>query len=332
MIAWVSSSPPWLAPVASFVVTLAVLTVLLRRLSHRVLDYPNERSLHQKPVPRTGSIGVIAGLGVALPFITPASWWPMWLGGLLLIAVSFADDLAGVPIVWRFATHVAAAVICVTGLFGGVMGGVWSGALILAMVWMTNLYNFMDGMDGLAGGMALIGFGFFAGTAWWNGHPALALSSACVAASAGAFLLFNFHPARIFLGDAGSTSLGFLAAAFGAIGWQEGVWSLWFPLLVFAPFIVDATATLAQRAARGEQFWQAHRSHYYQRLALAGWGHRRTVLVEYGLMLVCGGLAILYEVGNDSQRMGLLGVWAMVCLAFMVGVRIVERRERCESC
>lgn len=325
MTAWVSGFPQLLAPVASFVVTLTVLAILLRRLPHHVLDHPNERSLHEKPVPRTGSIGAIAGLAATLPFITPASWWPMWLGVMLLVAVSFVDDLAGVPIVWRFVTHVAAAVMCVTGLFGDAMGAAWSGALILAMVWMTNLYNFMDGMDGLAGGMALIGFGFFAGVAWWNGHPALAISAACVATSAGAFLLFNFPPARIFLGDAGSTSLGFLAAGFGAIGWRDGVWSLWFPVLVFSPFITDATVTLFKRMLQSEKFWQAHRSHCYQRLVLAGWGHRRTVLVEYGLMLICGALAMLYHIGNDFQRTGVLVVWAVAHAAFMVGVRAVER-------
>lgn len=322
----VPSFPQWLAPVGSFVVTLAVLAVLLRRLSHRVLDHPNERSLHQKPVPRTGSLGVLAGLGVTLPFITPASWWPMWLGVMLLVAVSFVDDLAGVPIVWRFVTHVAAAVMCVTGLFGGVMGAAWSGALILAMVWMTNLYNFMDGMDGLAGGMALIGFGFFAGVAWWNGHPALAFGSACIASAAGAFLLFNFHPARIFLGDAGSTSLGFLAAGFGAIGWQQGAWSCWFPPVVFAPFIADATATLIRRAARGEKFWQAHRSHYYQRLALSGWGHRKTALAEYGVMLLCGVYALGVESASGGLRATMVAAFVGALIVLAQGVAFVEQR------
>lgn len=325
MAAWVSEFLPWLAPAASFLVTLAVLAVLLRRLARHVLDHPNERSLHERPVPRTGSIGVMAGLATTLPFITPAAWWPMWLGLTLLVAVSFADDLGGVPIVWRFVTHVAAAVTCVTGLFGGALGPVWSGALILAMVWMTNLYNFMDGMDGLAGGMALIGFGFFAGAAWWNGHPVLALGSACVAASSGAFLLFNFHPAKIFLGDAGSTSMGFLAAAFGAIGWRQGAWSFWFILLVFTPFIADATITLLRRTMQGEKFWQAHRSHYYQRLVLLGWGHRRTVIAEYGLMLVCGVFAMLYEFGTEASRAGVLIAWFLLLLGMTAGVRWIER-------
>lgn len=327
MAAWVSEFLPWLAPVASFLVTLAVLAVLLRRLACHVLDHPNERSLHERPVPRTGSIGVIAGLATTLPFIAPAAWWPMWLGLTLLVAVSFADDLGGVPIVWRFVTHVAAAVICVIGLFDGALGPAWSGALILAMVWMTNLYNFMDGMDGLAGGMALIGFGFFAGAAWWNGHPVLALGSACVASSSGAFLLFNFHPAKIFLGDAGSTSMGFLAAAFGAIGWQQGAWSFWFPLVVFAPFIADATATLIRRAARGQKFWQAHRSHYYQRLALSGWGHRKTALAEYGVMTLCGGYALGVESASGGIRATMVAAFVGALIALAQGVAFVEQRR-----
>ena len=94
------------------------------------------------------------------------------------------------------------------------------------------------------------------------------------------------------MGDAGSIPLGFLSAALGILGWRAGHWPLWFPLLVFSPFVVDASLTLARRVLRGERFWQAHRSHYYQRLVQLGWGHRNTALAEYALMAACGGLAL----------------------------------------
>jgi UDP-N-acetylmuramyl pentapeptide phosphotransferase/UDP-N-acetylglucosamine-1-phosphate transferase len=95
------------------------------------------------------------------------------------------------------------------------------------------------------------------------------------------------------MGDVGSVPLGFLAAAFGVIGWQQRDWAWWFPLLVFSPFIVDASVTLARRLLRRDRVWEAHRDHYYQRLVQLGWGHRRTALAEYGLMLACGMLALL---------------------------------------
>jgi len=161
--------------------------------------------------------------------------------------------------------------------------------LILAVGWITNLYNFMDGSDGLAGGMSVIGFGAYALAA---GASPLATVSLCIAAAAGAFLVFNFHPARIFLGDVGSIPLGFLAGALGLVGWRGDAWPLWFPLLVFAPFIADATVTLARRAARGERVWQAHREHYYQRLVRSRLGHRGTAALAYVAMGLCAAAAL----------------------------------------
>ena len=151
----------------------------------------------------------------------------------------------------------------------------------------------MDGADGLAGGMAVIGFCAYAAAARLAGDAHLAVTCLCVAAAAAAFLMFNFPPARIFMGDSGSIPLGFLAAAFGLLGWRDGSWPLWFPLVVFAPFVVDASVTLARRALRGERFWQAHRSHYYQRLVLTGWSHRQLAVAEYGLMLLTSGASLL---------------------------------------
>src|SRR6476659_1011719 len=110
----------------------------------------------------------------------------------------------------------------------------------------------------------------------------------CVAAAAAAFLLFNFHPARIFMGDAGAIPLGFLAATLGVTGWINGLWPLWLPVLVFSPFIADASVTLAKRALRGEKIWQAHREHYYQRVVRAGFGHRNMALLGYILMFAAG--------------------------------------------
>jgi UDP-N-acetylmuramyl pentapeptide phosphotransferase/UDP-N-acetylglucosamine-1-phosphate transferase len=192
--------------------------------------------------------------------------------------------------------------------------------LTVAMVWMINLFNFMTGMDGLAGGMAVFGFGFLAVAAWLGGHVPLALVNATIASAAAAFLLFNHHPAQLFHGDAGSTTVGYLAAGVSLIGWHDGVWSLWFPVLVFSAFIVDATVTLLKRALQGQKFWLPHRSHYYQRLVLSGWGQRRTILAEYLLMAFCGLAALAYQWLSDFNRSLVLVACAALFLFLLSGV------------
>ena len=127
------------------------------------------------------------------------------------------------------------------------------------------------------------------------------------AAAAAAFLVRNFPPARIFMGDVGSVPLGFLAGALGLIGWNDGVWPLWFPLLVFAPFVCDATLTLLKRLARGERAWQAHREHYYQRLVRMGFGHRGAALIEYAAMLGCAAAAVYANGRGISVQVAVIG-------------------------
>lgn len=277
----------WAVPLAAFLACWLVLSWLLRR-GGGPMDHPNERSLHATPTPRIGGLGIMAGIFVAAVWLADVRLLPVVLGAFALTAVSVIDDLRGLPVRVRFLVHFIAAAAC---LFALDLSGWAVLAGTLAVVWMTNLYNFMDGSDGLAGGMAAIGFGALALAAWLGDAPALAVFSAAIAAAALAFLRFNFPPAQVFMGDAGSIPLGFMAATLGVLGAQRGLWSWLFPLLVFSPFIVDASVTLARRALRGEKVWQAHRSHYYQRVVLLGATHRQLALAAYALMLVMAVLA-----------------------------------------
>lgn len=276
-----------LAPFLAFTGCWLTLVWLLR-YGRLPMDHPNERSLHATPTPRIGGLGIMAGVGVASAWQADATLLPIILAAFALAMVSVLDDVRGLPVALRFLAHFVAAVACLLAL------GLDGWALLpatLAVVWMTNLYNFMDGSDGLAGGMAAIGFGALALAAWLGGAPGLAMFCASTATAALAFLRFNFPPARVFMGDAGSIPLGFLAAALGIDGATHGVWPWLFPLLVFSPFIVDASVTLARRALRGEKIWRAHRSHYYQRVVLLGATHRRLALAAYALMLLVSALA-----------------------------------------
>jgi UDP-N-acetylmuramyl pentapeptide phosphotransferase/UDP-N-acetylglucosamine-1-phosphate transferase len=274
----------------SFVVAYAVLRVLLARFGRIALDRPNERSLHERPVPRTGGIAILAGALVSLAFGAGELWLPLAAAGALAV-VSFVDDLQGMHGGARLVAHLAAAALAVWYLLSP-MHLASVALLVIAVAWITNLFNFMDGSDGLAGGMAAIGFGAYAVAAGISGDAALAAVCTALAAASIAFLALNFHPARVFLGDVGSIPLGFLAATLGIAGWRNDLWPLWFPVLVFGPFIGDATLTLAKRLARGERVWEAHRSHYYQRLVRMGFGHRRTALIGYAVMLACAATAL----------------------------------------
>lgn len=235
------------------------------------------------------------------------------LGTLVLAVslVSWLDDRRHVPILVRFGVQSAAAVAWVA-CFGL---NPWSAVAVASLVWMANLYNFMDGADGLAGGMAVFGFGAYGVAAWLGGNASIALVGAAFSAAALGFLCFNFPPARLFMGDVGSVPLGFVAGTLGYEGWLEGLWPWWFPLLVFSPFAVDATTTLLRRGFRGERVWQAHRDHYYQRLVRMGWSHRKTALAEFGLMLLAASSAlILMWMPPVVQALGLAGWLALYAL------------------
>lgn len=311
-----------LAPLAAFLVALLAAWLLLTPAGRRIaLDKPNERSLHAHPVPRTGGIAIVAGVAVACAFAQPGV--AVTLGtALALAAVSFADDLLGLPTLARLAAHLAAA-SAVIGFELGYSEPVLFTIFLLAIAWFTNLYNFMDGSDGLAGGMAVIGFGAYAIAAQLSGAGPFAALCASMAAAAAGFLVFNFPPARLFMGDAGSVPLGFLAGALGVVGWSRGFWPIWFPLLVFAPFVCDATLTLLRRALRRERVWQAHRDHYYQRLVRMGFGHKGTAYLEYAVMAGCAAIALLARREPSAVQAGAvaLAAAALVAIAFWVDLR-----------
>lgn len=341
---------------------MAVVSVswwLSGRLANResrlfVLDHPNERSLHDRPTPRTGGVAILAGLLCGLVSAVLAGFplnggsdhalfgWPVSVWIVLLTygigIVSFLDDRGGVPVLVRFGVHLLAASILVAGtrlwipaITLPVVGSLDLGWLALPasigfLVWMTNLYNFMDGMDGFAGGMTVAGGGLLAWFGWSAGQGFLSVTAVSVAAAALGFLFHNFPPARIFMGDVGSVSLGFLFGSLMLLGLHDQVFDLWVPVMLFSPFIVDATVTLIRRTVRGERVWLAHRSHYYQRLVLLGWGHKRTVFSEYVFMALCGVLAWGYQMVDSRIRWVVLGFWGLLMGLAMLGVHRVEQR------
>ena len=306
------------APVVAFVVSVLLVRAFLSGPARRVfLDHPNPRSLHAAPIPRAGGLGLMPA--ALLGMLIVGGVLPAVLVALALMLLSLVDDWKGLPAALRLPLHLAAAVGFVVLQLPGHQ---WFLTVVLAITigWMTNLYNFMDGSDGLAGGMALIGFGVYAAGAVIGGDFDFALVNLAIAAAAAGFLVFNFPPARVFMGDAGSIPIGFLAGGLGLQGWQDGLWPLWFPVVTFGPFIVDASMTLARRAVHGEKLWQAHRTHYYQRLVLSGWSHRRTALWEYGLMLFSGATGLIALGRGELVQALAFSVLVLVYAGAMVAI------------
>ena len=312
------------AAVLPAVIAFGVIAMLLRsRLAARLVDRPNERSLHVDPTPRVGGLGVAAGVFPFALLLRSSDLAVPLACAALLLAISLADDVRGLPIEVRLPAHACAALVAVLALASPATPWPWGwlGAAfgVLGLVWSTNLYNFMDGADGLAGGMGLIGFGAMAWAANDAGHESLAILSAAIASACAGFLPHNAPSARAFLGDCGAFPECFLDGVLGLHGTVTGAWPAWFPLLAFSPFIVDATVTLALRIVRGERFWVAHRSHGYQRLVLAGWSRQRVALLAWMLMLAASASALVARASDERERCAILFVW-LVAYALLVSV------------
>jgi UDP-N-acetylmuramyl pentapeptide phosphotransferase/UDP-N-acetylglucosamine-1-phosphate transferase len=319
----------------------ALTVFLLRALArHRsLLDLPNQRSAHTIPTPRLG------GLGIVLVFLGAAAFWtglgPSAGAGSLLAAVAvvalvgLVDDLRALPARARFACHLAAAVFVVWDRWDSVSTAVdllrfpvWllGPAMVLWMVWMTNLNNFMDGIDGLAAGQAVLaslGLGVGALASGVGGAGALLLFLA--AASAG-FLWFNFPPASIFMGDAGATAIGLFLAGAPLLAGGRGVSveSVW---IATGLFVLDATTTLLRRVAAGERWFEAHRSHWYQRPLRFGVSHRTIDLTAWSGMFVLAAASACYPLAPPVLRTALLFLPVAVFLPMVLAVRRLERRH-----
>ncbi|CAB3776412.1 putative undecaprenyl-phosphate N-acetylglucosaminyl 1-phosphate transferase [Paraburkholderia caffeinitolerans] len=323
--------PRWIfiiVAVAGLVASVAILRFLLATgLAWRLAtDIPNDRSLHSKPVPRVGGWAIVPVVCVSIWIVAPGLWLAAVLA-LALAVLSQIDDRRGLPARVRFAAHIAAATVFVAATPGAVP--VWVLFVLgILLVWLVNLYNFMDGSDGLAGGMALFGFSGYALAAGFGPHPdtQLALAATAVAAAAAGFLFLNFHPARVFLGDAGSIPLGFLAGALGYWGWMKSVWPIWFPALIFLPFIADASVTLVKRVLRREKVWLPHKEHYYQRMVRLGMGHAATARAWY-LVMAVGVVIATFALGlKPVMQWVVAGAWSVILL--FAGVCIDRRWQQ----
>lgn len=275
---------------------LAMVQMVLK-LTRRfdVLDVPNSRSSHSSPTPRGGGLGIFlaASIGLLLawwlglplphPLVGPA------LGCLFICAVSAIDDLRPLRAAVRLGVHVvgvsiAIAVIQPSGwlrfpFVGTVLLGsyVWACWLVIG-IGLVNAYNFMDGIDGIAGSQGVVASLGWAAIGYVLGDLGATVVGLTLAAACAAFLKFNWSPAKIFLGDVGSTFLGYCFFVLPLWTTQRDPRALLYGLLFLWPFVCDSSITLALRALRRKNIFEAHREHLYQRLVIRGWSHRRVAL------------------------------------------------------
>ena len=337
---------------AAFLLALVACDLIRDFAARRALvDVPNERSLHTLPVPRLGGVGIAVGVwGVmgAVLALAPgraAKDMLVWLvASVVTAATGLVDDLRPVSAGVRMAIQIAIALgfTLVIGapaqivLAEGVALSlpVWA-TTIVWVVWIVgvlNIYNFMDGMDGLAGAQA-IGAGLAAAVALAaHGHTDLALLAGLLAAASAGFFVHNVGPARIFMGDAGSTMIGFTFAAL-ALSAHARPDPLPLPVipLALSPFLLDGTFTILRRASRGEAIWKAHRSHLYQRAVTSGQSHR-DVLGPYSAWM--GAAAIAAVLGARADGPSMLGLAAAMLVGLLVTwlwVRKIEARQMAEK-
>jgi UDP-N-acetylmuramyl pentapeptide phosphotransferase/UDP-N-acetylglucosamine-1-phosphate transferase len=306
---------------AATALTSALLYALLRSgLAWRLaVDEPNSRSLHVTATPRCGGWGLLPPVLLECLLLGP-TYLPLLASLLLLAAVCWWDDRYLLSARIRLATQCLAALIAI--YFSMPVPLAILGLSFFLIVWGANLFNFMDGANGLSGSMILTGFGSYT-IAGYGASTPIATFSATLSGAALGFLFFNWGKAKLFLGDIGSVPAGFLMAVIGLYGWQESVWPWWFPFLVFAPFFCDASWTLLRRTLRGERVWQAHRQHFYQRLILSGYTHTQTGTLWLAMMLVSGALALTLR--DKTMPVVLIGFAFELVMLLSVAI-FIERR------
>jgi UDP-N-acetylmuramyl pentapeptide phosphotransferase/UDP-N-acetylglucosamine-1-phosphate transferase len=308
----------------SFLVAGALVPLLVRfAVGRNLLDVPNLRSSHEVPTPRLGGVAIVVGAAAGVAVLRPEAAWPLLLAAALVGLVGLADDLSNLHFGPKAAAQAVAAAALIffypPPVLAGASGALYALVFGVGVFWVValcNAYNFMDGIDGFIGGVALVNILFLAAL---GGAPAATLPA--LAGAAAGFLVWNINPASIFLGDAGSYFLGFFLAAVALYAPVEDGWS---PLpflacaLVFTPLLFDTGYTLVARLVAGKNVLAAHREHVYQRITPSSDLHRRTSNLYYGASVVAGFSALLVARGGAGTVVG-----GLLALALCAGIALL---------
>ncbi len=335
-----------LAFLSALALSYAGTRLLLRRPPARAfVDVPSERSSHDHPKPRFGGIAIVTAFFLTYAWLCVArpelrAFLPMAAGCAVLFGVGLWDDWRGVGVGLRFVAQGLAAAIAiwagvvidtVTLPVVGTLELGWLSIPLTALVFLTsvNFYNFIDGIDGLAAGSALISSAFLAIVASMVGQPMFAVLLFAVAGAALGFLQYNFPPSRLFMGDGGSTFFGYVFAYLAVAG-NRAVPEIpiFVPLLLLSSLYLDAGLTVVNRLLRREKLFQPHRTHYYQRLLQIGLNHKQVTLLEYLVTILLGASALLYVRAGEWFAPFLGVAWMAAFTLAILKIRGMERGDR----
>lgn len=329
----------------------ALLTGAMRRyaIERRLIDHPNERSSHSTPTPRGGGVAIVVAFCGALVWLWLTQKMPapaaigLLVGGAWVALVGFLDDHGHIAARWRLLAHVAGAA-WVLAWVGGLpplvvlgrafdLGWVGHVGAAVFIVWMLNLYNFMDGIDALAG-IEAVTVALGGAVVWLLANRSDAsLAPVLLAAASAGFLAWNLPPARIFMGDAGSGFLGLMFGAFAVWSAHEDARLFWCWVILAGVFVVDATVTLIRRVLRGERFYEAHRSHAYQYASRRLGQHRAVSLavgaINLGWLLP---IAVLVILGRLDGLLGTIAAYGpLVWLAFRLKAGAADEQKKAQA-
>jgi UDP-N-acetylmuramyl pentapeptide phosphotransferase/UDP-N-acetylglucosamine-1-phosphate transferase len=332
-----------LAPIAfvvllAFVIALGVVRAAIA-YAHRqgMLDQPGQRRSHTIPTPRGGGIGIVVAVLLTVPacLLWAPSSWPLHVVMTLLVStvliatIGWWDDHSSLPVLPRFGVQILAVALFFFSLMSDGQGWLWLPIWVLGGTWSVNLHNFMDGIDGLLAQQGIFVACGLAALAWAVGQPALAGASACIAAACLGFWCYNHSPARIFMGDVGSGSIGVLLLAITAMLWHVEWPLVWPALILSSAFVTDASLTLLLRMLGGRRWYTAHREHLYQWIVRRGHTHAVSTAWYSGWnLLVAAPLAVW---AFEKPGMGLFAcivTYAVAAAVWLLAKRRLIRRDR----
>lgn len=339
-----------LVPLIPFFISLGIGFFVIRiALKFNLLDIPGDRSSHKRPTPTMGGLAIVTAffLGMILVQYLPVHWeksrWLWWFlaGGGVVAAHGLIDDVRTLPPLLRF---ILFCIVAGLPIIGGIrlkafgipfLGMIELGILEIpmTMLWILAViifYNFMDGIDGLAVGVGAIVAGFLAYIAWEVGNTDILILSLLLGGSCLGFVWHNFPPAKIFMGDVGSTFIGYTLAMLALIGNQSEQSEhipLIIPVLLLGTFLFDTVVTAGRRILRREKWYLSHREHYYQRMTNLGFSHLQITLGEYGITCLLGISALLYIRANQALASSILFVWLIIFIGLIRLIVSLEKRR-----
>jgi UDP-GlcNAc:undecaprenyl-phosphate GlcNAc-1-phosphate transferase len=333
-----------------FLVTLGVGFFMIKvafRLN--LLDIPGARSSHRTPTPTMGGVAIVVAffLSTILARFSSVHWvapgWLVWFaaGAGLVTVVGIIDDFQRLPVLLRLFLYGVAAGMGIAGgirlrvihipLLGMIEFGIFE--IPITVLWVlavVSFYNFMDGIDGLAAGVGVIVTAFLAYIAWEVGNSDIFILSLLLGSSCLGFTCYNFPPAKMFMGDVGSTFIGYTLAVLALVGNQSeepGHIPFLVPVLLLGTFLFDTTVTLGRRILRREKWYLSHREHYYQKMTNLGFSHLQIILGEYSLTFLLGISALLYIRAHQALAFPILIIWLLLLIGLTRLIAVLEKRH-----